>query len=323
MAVIVVGIVVIAVMLPKPTKNTVENYDENQLGPIDLIVTWVCPDPVNDALRDYYSGKPSLTNSSRVKSREELLCLFRSIDMFAPWINHVYLVSVTGTPDWLDLTNSRVTVVEHKDFFEDPSVLPTFNSQSIESQLHKIPGLSERFIYCNDDMFFAAPVTPSDFFDSMGRAKVFRGRIVLNLGRKNDYIQAWINTKRLMKTRGIYASHHLKHQAIPLRKSTCFSAEREYREAFNKNASSRFRNNNLFFIHGIIAYYGLKQGDFVIGKISEEFVLWEKPSHHKKLRQIRKGNTKLLCVNNLDGTNDQIWQDFWRNFYYQKSSFER
>ena len=37
--------------------------------------------------------------------------------------------------------------------------LPTFDSGNIESYIHRIPGLSERYFYLNDDVFFGAPVT--------------------------------------------------------------------------------------------------------------------------------------------------------------------
>ena len=36
--------------------------------------------------------------------------------------------------------------------------LPTFDSGNIESYIHHIPGLSERYFYFNDDVFLAHPL---------------------------------------------------------------------------------------------------------------------------------------------------------------------
>jgi len=42
--------------------------------------------------------------------------------------------------------------------------LPTFNSNAIEVNLHKIPDLSDKFVYFNDDFFILRKTEPSHFF---------------------------------------------------------------------------------------------------------------------------------------------------------------
>lgn len=42
--------------------------------------------------------------------------------------------------------------------------LPTFNCNPIELNFHRIPGLAEKFVYFNDDMFLLRPVEPEIFF---------------------------------------------------------------------------------------------------------------------------------------------------------------
>ena len=62
---------------------------------------------------------------------------------------------------WMDEENVRV--VYHEDFI--PSrFLPTFNSRAIEMFLHRIPIVSDRFLYGNDDMFPVSPLMETDFF---------------------------------------------------------------------------------------------------------------------------------------------------------------
>ena len=52
------------------------------------------------------------------------------------------------------------------------SILPTFNSSTIEMFISKIEGLSEHFIYANDDMYPIASMRKSDFFAEDGRPKI-------------------------------------------------------------------------------------------------------------------------------------------------------
>lgn len=60
-------------------------------------------------------------------------------------------------------TIADLSVVDHRDLMPSNN-LPVFDSGNIESYIHRIPGLSERFFYLNDDIFFGAPVDPSEWF---------------------------------------------------------------------------------------------------------------------------------------------------------------
>ncbi len=46
-----------------------------------------------------------------------------------------------------------------------------FSSPAIEAHLHRIPGLSKKFIYFNDDVFLGAPTKPEDFVSVSGVQK--------------------------------------------------------------------------------------------------------------------------------------------------------
>jgi len=109
---------------------------------------------------------------NRYRDSNELLYSLRSLEKYAPWIRHVYLVTDNQVPNWLDTSNPRITVVPHEDIFPNKSHLPVFSSPSIEAHLHRIPGLSERFAYFNDDVFLGAPTWPEDFIALDGAQKV-------------------------------------------------------------------------------------------------------------------------------------------------------
>ncbi len=103
--------------------------------------------------------------------REELRYSLRSLELYAPWIRRIWLVTDRQVPAWLDIANPRITIVDHEQVFPDPSALPVFNSQAIETCLHRINGLSDRFLYLNDDVFLGRPVTPADFLTPDGRLR--------------------------------------------------------------------------------------------------------------------------------------------------------
>lgn len=88
---------------------------------------------------------------------------FRSVEQFAPWVNRVYFVTCGQRPNWLNVNHPKLVLVNHRDFIPE-KYLPTFCSNVIELNLHRIAGLSEHFVYFNDDIFLLRPVKPGFFF---------------------------------------------------------------------------------------------------------------------------------------------------------------
>lgn len=112
-------------------------------------------------------------SASRFEDNEELRYSLRSVERHAPWVRHIFIVTNGQIPSWLNLDNPRVTVVAHKDIFQNESHLPTFSSPAIESHIHRIPGLSQKFIYLNDDVMFGKEVWPDDFYSHSKGQKVY------------------------------------------------------------------------------------------------------------------------------------------------------
>jgi len=122
-------------------------------------------------LTDYRHSEDIST--SRFEDNDELRYSLRSVEKHAPWVRHIFIVTNGQIPSWLNLDDERVTIVSHSDIFVNRSHLPTFSSPAIESHLHRIPGLSEWFIYMNDDVFFGRDVWPDDFVTASGAQKVY------------------------------------------------------------------------------------------------------------------------------------------------------
>lgn len=122
-------------------------------------------------LRDF--SRDEDISASRFEDNEELRYSLRSIERFAPWVRHIYIVTNGQIPYWLNLENPRVTIVTHEEIFVNHSHLPSFSSPAIESNLHRIPGLSDKFIYMNDDVMFGKEVWPDDFYTYSSGQKVY------------------------------------------------------------------------------------------------------------------------------------------------------
>jgi hypothetical protein len=167
------------------SNNRFSNANGNQQSslsagqfPIDLVYLWVDgSDPVwlakkNAALAAmnepvHESAVASAYIPDRWIDKNELKFSLRSIEKFMPWINHIYVVTDSQVPKWLNADNPRISIVDHRDIVP-PEYLPTFNSSALELFLHKIPGLSEHYIFANDDFFAGAPSTPEFFFNKSG-----------------------------------------------------------------------------------------------------------------------------------------------------------
>ena len=129
---------------------------------MDAVITYV---NMNDPLwrQDYASTGKSL-NVKRFRDWGTLKYLLRGIEVNMPFIENVFLVvsRESQVPHWAD--TSRLQIILHRDIIPE-RFLPVFNSTAIEMFLHRIPGLSEQFIYFNDDFFPVLPCKEEDFFE--------------------------------------------------------------------------------------------------------------------------------------------------------------
>ena len=135
---------------------------------MDFAVTWVdMSDPKwKEELARYAGGidnSKNETSEARFRDCGFLKYWFRGVEKFAPWVRKIHFVTCGQKPDWLDISNPKLCLVNHEDYIPK-QFLPCFNSNVLEYYLHKIPGLSEHFVYFNDDFFITNAVDPDRFF---------------------------------------------------------------------------------------------------------------------------------------------------------------
>lgn len=143
---------------------------------LDVVYTWVDDAaPGYAALRDQHARTTADRDPARTRDNLDLLRYsLRSLDRYAPSVGRVFVATQRPqVPAWLD--TDAVEVVHH-DAFMPRAHLPTFSSFAIVSNLHRIPGVSRRFIYVEDDCFFAAPLALERLYDpSRNRTMVYLG----------------------------------------------------------------------------------------------------------------------------------------------------
>ena len=135
---------------------------------IDFVVTWVDSNDENwRKEKQYYEDKMSinvdLNDNLRYRDWGFMKYWFRAVEKHAPWVNKVYFITEGHLPEWLNIENEKLVVIKHGDYI-DEKYLPTYNSNVIELNIHKIKELSECFVLFNDDMFLNGDVKEEDFF---------------------------------------------------------------------------------------------------------------------------------------------------------------
>lgn len=137
---------------------------------IDFVLTWVNEnDPTWKEEFQHYSNRQKNEENSVSEARFRdygfLKYWFRGVDKFTPWVRKIHLVVSDNCqlPEWIDINNPKFNVVNHRDIIPE-QFLPTFNSVVIERYIHKIPGLSEHFVYFNDDFYIIRPTSEERFF---------------------------------------------------------------------------------------------------------------------------------------------------------------
>ncbi|MEV4710233.1 stealth conserved region 3 domain-containing protein [Micromonospora sp. NPDC049374] len=311
--------------------------------PIDVVYTWVDgADPAWLASKNSTlaaSGRTLIDAAesiARFRDRSELRYSLRSIDMYAPWVRNIYLVTAGQTPTWLDTDHPQVTVVDHREVFGSRGALPTFNSHAIESQLHQIDGLSEHFLYFNDDVFLGRSVQPTTFFKSNGLAHFFLSPTpipMVDISAEDDFnFSAAKNNRRLIQEAfGRTLTHGLLHVPHPMRRSVAYDLDAAFAEEVNQTAANRLRDlTDVSIASSLHHYYGYLTGRSVQGHIRVGYVNTGDPSQHPQLTQILvTRGYDAFCLNdthhgNLDETEqNRVVSGFLESYFPVASQFER
>ena len=281
--------------------------------PVDIVYTWVDgEEPQMRAKRARYqeNGIAEIldkeTGASRYTSHDELKYSLRSLAMYADFVRHIYLVTDGQKPHWLDDSAPGITVVDHRDIFPE-GVLPVFNSHAIETRLHHIPGLSEHYLYFNDDVFVGRRVTAEHFFHGSGLMKIPVSPLKIGVGKphaeETATNSASKNVRRLLLEKfGRMTTNNFMHTPLPQHRETLQALEELFREDIARTTASRFRSpQDLAMTAPLLYQYALMTGRGVPGKYSFRYVNISRPDAEGRLADLRRNRRfDFFCLNDVD-----------------------
>jgi len=135
-------------------------------SPIDIVIPWVDEKDENwQNVKRKYDKKTEASHDVRFQSWDNLHLWFRAIEECMPWFNKVFLITCGQIPGFLNVDNERLVLVNHEDYIPG-GYLPTFNSNTIEMNLHRISSLSENFILFSDDVFPLESIQEDYYFQN-------------------------------------------------------------------------------------------------------------------------------------------------------------
>jgi hypothetical protein len=315
--------------------------NNHSLFDVDAVITWVDGnDPAHEAKRanalnssnDKISNKLSTGHlKTRFLDNGELYYCVASLRKYAPWIRNIYVVTDNQVPDFLTPEIQKkyhIHIVDHKEIFKSYEwALPTFNSMSIETAIWRIPDLSERFIYLNDDFILCSPVDRNDFFQN-GNV-VLRGewrsmisysplRIKLN-NLFSRFVKKFLGITRSLnlltqirsaklanfKKRYFY-SPHVPH---PIQLKTIEDFYKHNSKIFEENIGYPFRSTDQHTIQYLANHLEIKKESanvippddalMINGETDIKFTV------NKKVERIKNGEIKFLSLQGFESLGEQ------------------
>lgn len=326
---------------------------------IDFVIIWVDGgDRQWLAEKNRYSPDEKKFNINNVRYRDwnTLHYWFRSVEAYAPWVRKIHFVTCGQVPEWLNREHPKLHLVSHRDYMPG-EYLPTFSANPIELNLWRIEGLSERFVFFNDDTFLTAPMTEDDFFhDGLPRCCAVLnpptanihgiGPIIMNdlgvIAEHFDFMtqfkkswKKWLTPAygtKLLRTFLLlpwrrYVGFLDLHLPLPLLKSTMEEVWQAEEELLDKVSKNRFRSDS-DLNQWVMNYWQIAKGTFYPMPTSVGRMFDVSRDMDRVTQAIRSRSMKMLCANDSENVTDfeslqrQLTEAF-EAVLPEKSSFER
>jgi hypothetical protein len=286
--------------------------------PVDVVYTWVDgSDPDwRKKKKEYHNtgAHQEDVSNARYDQIDEIRYSLRSIAAYFKEVRNIYIVTDKQIPWWLNKENSKIQIVDHADIFENPKHLPSFNSHAIEANLYRIPGLSEHFIYMNDDVFLWRPMKKTDFFSPNGLSLSRLENINNVYGQPSDEFPGWKNAALNSNTciedlfgKRAYSYH--EHSPHALRKSILKDLFKSFPAHYERTSSARFRTKGdissvSFFYHA----YAFARAAAICTQSSCITLNSANANHIERLsRLVLSEGVDFVCLN--DGGDSRVKKD--------------
>jgi len=137
----------------------------NYCSDIDFVVLWVDgsdPDWI-EKFNHHTMNLDGDKRTNRYRDWDNLRYIFRAFEQCTPWVRKIHFVTYGHLPIWLNCNHEKLNVVRHEDFLSQ-DILPVFNCNPLEINLHRVPDIADRFVYFNDDMFLLKDINKEHYF---------------------------------------------------------------------------------------------------------------------------------------------------------------
>lgn len=292
--------------------------------PIDIVYLWVDgADPQWQERRRHAlrrdAGLPDRRAphgdvQGRYRDNGELRYNLRALQRFFPGHGHIFIITDGQTPDWLQ-PGPGLTLIDHRTLMP-AAALPVFDSGHIESYLHHVPGLSERFLYLNDDVFFGAPVDPVLWFSSEGVAVFKEAGPVPDYPGPQPFESALINASLLSREwlgqRDPLYRHVPRifaHSPRPMLNSVMHALEAEAPQLFSAVRSTVFRSWMVPpLVPDLVPRWMLQTGRAILREGASMYVCSGDADAGRQFEQLadRFGQLIFFCIND---TSDDVDAD--------------
>lgn len=303
------------------------------MNPIDAVISWVDgDDPIyqkklNDFCIEHKINKKSNIEPTRIYQSNEIYYCLSSLCRFAPWLRNIYLVTNQQIPKAIAMLEDKtftkkIKIIDQNDLLKKYDITsPVFNSLSIEWLIASIDGLSEQFIYLNDDFFIIREVKPNDFFKNnqailRGEWKTQRTKKLTYLIRKSlskllGPIKLKANPHRSWQEKSAKLAgwkkkfYLLPHAPFPLLKNSFMDYIKKHPKILKKNASFPFRHPDQVSSIPLIVHLDLKQ-EKAIHQTNYKTIMVNGHTHSFKKIISRLNNAKynkkinFVCMQSID-----------------------
>lgn len=291
---------------------------------MDVVYTWVDGGwPGYGELLARFSGEPVDLNPERYRDHFQLLRYsLRSLARFAPWVRRVFLFTARPqVPPWLNTEHPDVHVHHHDEIFRPHWVLPVFNCNVIETQLHRLP-CSDPFLYLNDDYLLGAPVTP-EFFCHPQRGISVHGTLVG---------EAW---RQRVQDKGLSLGF-TEHAPLWVDKTHWENTLWEFPDLLQATLRSRFRHPDNLRMERAYRYYLLARTrprrpvrfPEALRTVCFHKIKNEPEDQKKRLARLDRQRPPLVCLNDDQGDHPDpqvvaMVQELLQRWYPDPSPWER
>jgi len=346
---VVIIIIMIGVLLTILFIKSRSNFKILNKYPIDIVYTWVEKNEdfdreklywINKSNTDYKKMKNSI-DKRRFKNNGELKYSLRSLEKHFPYFNNIYIVVKDGQkPSYVNFDNPKIHLINHSEIIPN-EYLPTFNSMAIECYLHRIPNLSEYYLYFNDDIIMSKNVDPSYFINlnsgipyslhSYDKKKLYKNK---NYDYDNYFFEdGWhvnfLMLNELLKDNNEIERYSISHIPKMYKKSLDYEIESRLKKyyfnnnsinSYDKTGMSKFRkNDNLYLVPFLKEYLYVNWFNGNFKKTSESYM-----SSTNKLKYLNRYYNKVnfICIQSVLDNHHDYYHKMMNHFYPKKSQFE-